>query len=131
LAISLHAATDDLRVSMLPINEKYPIKELIAACHNYVNITGRRITFEWALILGVNDTPEQAQALSALLKGLICHVNVIPLNPTAGYDGQESPSKSVHAFCEMLRSRGISCTVRIRRGIDIQAGCGQLAVLAR
>lgn len=127
LAVSLHAAEDTLRVSMLPVNKRYPIEELIAACRDYVNATGRRITFEWALINGVNDTPEQAEKLARLLKGLLCHVNAIPLNPTTGYTGQATTRERSSAFQQTLERHGIPCTIRIRRGIDIQAGCGQLA----
>lgn len=127
LAISLHATQDDLRSSMLPINQRFPIKDLIHACHEYAETTGRRITFEWALIQNVNDSPEEARRLAELLKGLNCHVNVIPLNPTRGYGGERSTRERVSAFCDVLESHGISCTVRVRRGIDIQAGCGQLA----
>jgi 23S rRNA (adenine2503-C2)-methyltransferase len=130
LAISLHAADDELRASMLPINDRYPIKELIAACRDYVAETGRRITFEWALINEVNDTPEQARKLAQLLQGLTCHVNVIPLNPTKGFAGAKSTRERVSEFRDILEEHGISCTVRVRRGIDIQAGCGQLAVSA-
>jgi 23S rRNA (adenine2503-C2)-methyltransferase len=127
LAISLHAADDELRLSMLPINQRYPIKDLIQACRDYVQVTGRRITFEWALIQDVNDTPEQARKIAALLEGLNCHVNVIPLNPTRGFAGARSTRERVAAFRDILESAGISCTVRVRRGIDINAGCGQLA----
>ncbi|MEX1143457.1 MAG: 23S rRNA (adenine(2503)-C(2))-methyltransferase RlmN [Anaerolineales bacterium] len=127
LAISLHASEDALRSSMLPVNERFPIKKLIEACHEYVEDTGRRITFEWALIQGVNDSPDEARTLTRLLKGLNCHVNVIPLNPTSGYSGARSTRERVAAFQQVLESQGISCTVRVRRGIDIHAGCGQLA----
>lgn len=127
LAISLHAADDELRVSMLPINKKYKIDEVLDACRYYVNQTGRRITFEWALIHGVNDTPEVARKLAARLKGLLCHVNAIPLNPTAGYQGKATDRGRAAAFKEALEQAGIPCTIRMRRGIDIQAGCGQLA----
>jgi 23S rRNA (adenine2503-C2)-methyltransferase len=127
LAVSLHAAEDALRVSMLPVNKRYPIEELIEACRDYVNATGRRITFEWALINGVNDTPEQAEKLAKRLKGLLCHVNAIPLNPTIGYEGKATTRERASAFKQVLERYGIPCTVRIRRGIDIQAGCGQLA----
>lgn len=127
LAISLHAAEDELRTSMLPVNRRYPIKDLIEACREYVQVTGRRISFEWALIQGVNDSPEEARNLARLLKGLNCHVNVIPLNPTSGYSGARSTRERVAAFRQVLESQGISCTVRVRRGIDIHAGCGQLA----
>jgi 23S rRNA (adenine2503-C2)-methyltransferase len=127
LAISLHASDDQLRSSMMPVNNKYPIAELIQACREYIEATGRRLTFEWALIQGVNDTPEQARALAALLKGMLCHVNVIPLNPTHKFAGTGSTRQRAEAFRAELESAGIPCTVRMRRGIDIQAGCGQLA----
>ncbi|GAB4581128.1 MAG: 23S rRNA (adenine(2503)-C(2))-methyltransferase RlmN [Anaerolineales bacterium] len=128
LAISLHAAGDDLRTSMLPINKKYPIRDLLDACREYVKMTGRRITFEWALIHEVNDTPEQAKILAGLLSGINCHVNVIPLNPTLGYNGKATSRPRAEAFRQTLEDNGITCTIRIRRGIDIRAGCGQLAV---
>ncbi len=128
LAISLHAAEDNLRSSMIPINKKYPIAALIEACHDYAKSTHRRITFEWALIQDVNDTPEHARQLARLLKGLICHVNVIPLNPTPGYAGQATTQVRAKAFRDELVRHGIPCTIRIRRGIEIQAGCGQLAI---
>jgi 23S rRNA (adenine2503-C2)-methyltransferase len=127
LAISLHAADDELRSSMLPVNRKYPLGQLMAACREYVEQTHRRLTFEWALIREVNDTPEQARKLSKLLAGLLCHVNVIPLNPTAQYAGQATTLERARAFQAILEDNGIPCTIRLRRGIDIQAGCGQLA----
>lgn len=134
LAVSLHAADDELRATMLPINRKYPLAELIEACQDYVMKTNRRITFEWALIHGVNDTPEQARKLGERLQVLkrggaaLCHVNVIPLNPTQGYSGKATTRDRARAFQSELEQMGIPCTIRIRRGIDIQAGCGQLAV---
>lgn len=127
LAISLHAATDELRSSMLPINRKYPIDELIQVSRDYVEKTGRRITFEWALIQDINDSEEHARELARLLKGLICHVNIIPLNPTKEYAGRATTRQRAIAFQAILEKSGIPCTIRIRRGIDIQAGCGQLA----
>jgi 23S rRNA (adenine2503-C2)-methyltransferase len=130
LAISLHAADDNLRTSMLPVNKRYPIDELLAACREYVDTTGRRITFEWALVNGVNDTPEQAHMLAGKLKGLLCHVNAIPLNPTQGYSGQATTRERAEIFKDILSQAGIPCTIRLRRGIDIQAGCGQLAIQA-
>jgi 23S rRNA (adenine2503-C2)-methyltransferase len=129
LAISLHAADDDLRLSMMPVNKRYNIDELLDACREYVAKTGRRITFEWALINGLNDTPEQARKLGARLHGLLCHVNAIPLNPTKGYEGKSTTHERAIKFKEVLEKTGIPCTIRIRRGIDIQAGCGQLAVM--
>ena len=127
LAVSLHAADDELRSSMLPINSKYPLDELIAACREYVKMTHRRITFEWALIHNINDTIEQASTLANLLRGLICHVNIIPLNPTDGYSGKATTMERARLFRAELERQGIPCTIRIRRGIEIQAGCGQLA----
>jgi 23S rRNA (adenine2503-C2)-methyltransferase len=136
LAISLHAADDELRASMLPVNKSYPIDEVLAACRDYVAATGRRITFEWALVNGVNDTPEQARLLAGKLKssfdfaqrGVLCHVNAIPLNPTPGFSGQATTRERAEAFRAVLEQAGIPCTIRLRRGIDIQAGCGQLAI---
>jgi 23S rRNA (adenine2503-C2)-methyltransferase len=127
LAISLHAAEDVLRASMLPLDKRYPIDELLAACQEYIATTGRRITFEWALINEVNDTPEQATMLARKLKGMLCHVNAIPLNPTQGYSGRATTRERAEKFKQILEEHGIPCTIRLRRGIDIQAGCGQLA----
>ncbi len=126
LAVSLHAAENELRSSMLPINNKYPIEKLIQACQEYVATTGRRITFEWALIEGKNDTVAQAQKLGELLAGLNCHVNLIPLNPTPEFSGKHTENLQVKIFKQTLERYKIPCTVRVRRGIDIQAGCGQL-----
>ncbi len=127
LAISLHAADDDLRLSMMPVNRRYNIDEVLEACRYYIQKTGRRVTFEWALINGVNDTPVQASKLAKRLKGLLCHVNAIPLNPTRGYEGQPTTHERAAKFRATLEAVGIPCTVRVRRGIDIAAGCGQLA----
>jgi 23S rRNA (adenine2503-C2)-methyltransferase len=126
LAISLHAATDEERDKLLPVNRKWPLAELMDACRYYVEKTGRRLTFEWALIAGENDTVEQARALGELVRGMLAHVNLIPLNPTAGYGGGPSSRERVKAFQDELARFGVSSTVRLRRGIDIQAGCGQL-----
>ena len=128
LAISLHEVDDERRSAMMPVNRKYPLHELLEACRDYVNHTGRRITFEWALIQDVNDSPATAARLAELLKGLICHVNIIPLNPTQKYSGKGSTRERAAAFKTELEKHGIPCTIRIRRGIDIQAGCGQLAI---
>lgn len=127
LAISLHAADDQARLEMLPINKKYKIDEVLDACRYYVRQTGRRVTFEWALIHGVNDSPEVARRLAARLKGLLCHVNAIPLNPTVGYAGVATDRQRAAQFKASLEQAGVPCTIRMRRGIDIQAGCGQLA----
>jgi 23S rRNA (adenine2503-C2)-methyltransferase len=127
LAVSLHAAEDEARSSIMPVNKKYNLSKLLEACRYYVDQTGRRITFEWALISGVNDTEEVARKLASRLKGLMCHVNAIPLNPTKGFQGQATSRLSAAMFKKTLEQAGIPCTIRMRRGIDIQAGCGQLA----
>lgn len=127
LAVSLHAATDELRNRLVPINRRYPLAELLQACRDYVGQTRRRLTFEWALIQGVNDGVDQARALAGLIRGLLCHVNLIPLNPTRGFAGLGSDKGRAEAFGTVLRSSGIPVTLRQRRGIEIAAGCGQLA----
>ena len=126
LAVSLHAATNDLRASMLPINKRYPLEVLIPACRAYTEYTHRRISFEWALIDNVNDTPEQARLLAQLIKGMLTHVNLIPLNPTTGFPGTASKRERIAAFRAVLDQYHIPNSLRIRRGIDIHAGCGQL-----
>jgi 23S rRNA (adenine2503-C2)-methyltransferase len=125
LAVSLHAAVDDLRRSMLPINLKYPLSDLMDACREYISITHRRITFEWALINGVNDSTLQAQQLAKLINGMLCHVNIIPLNPTAGYKGTATTNLQAQQFKEQLERSGIPCTIRVRRGIDIRSDDNQ------
>lgn len=127
LAISLHAADDQLRSSILPVNKSYPLADLMEACDAYLEETNRRITIEWALIDGVNDSKEQAGKLIRLLNGKLFHVNLIQLNPVDHYPGQPSQDQSARAFQDIVQRAGISCTIRQRRGIDIQAGCGQLA----
>jgi len=128
LAISLHAATNDLRTTMLPVNKRYPLDELLEACRDYTVATGRRITLEWALVNGINDTVDQANILSTKLKGMLVHVNAIPLNPTSGFDGKVSTNKKAKEFKDTLVMSGIPCTIRVKRGNDIKAGCGQLYV---
>jgi 23S rRNA (adenine2503-C2)-methyltransferase len=131
LSISLHAADNDLRSSLMPINNKYPLEQLIPACHDYVKKTNRRITFEWALIENVNDSIEDAKKLFELVDNLMCHVNIIPLNPTKGYAGSPTSNERALAFQSELQRYKIPCTIRMRRGIEIQAGCGQLATEER
>ncbi len=114
---------------MLPVNKKYPIEQVLDACRYYSAQTGRRLTFEWALIRGVNDTREAARRLGSLLSGMLCHVNAIPLNPTTGYAGLASSKEASLLFKAELELMGIGCTVRLRRGIGIAAGCGQLVVV--
>ncbi len=128
LAISLHAADNDLRSQLMPINRKYPLEVLIEACREYVHQTKRRISFEWVLIDQVNDSTEQAQQLVKIIKGLLCHVNVIPLNPTSGFQGKSPTRRRIQEFIKVLELNHIPCTVRTPRGVSIQAGCGQLAV---
>jgi 23S rRNA (adenine2503-C2)-methyltransferase len=127
LAVSLHAADNDLRNELVPVNTRYPLHDLIAACRRYVERSRRRISFEWALIDGVNDGLEQARKLSHLLRDFICHVNLIPLNPTVWYHQRRSADERMFAFRDYLKRKGIPCTIRISRGVEIQAGCGQLA----
>jgi 23S rRNA (adenine2503-C2)-methyltransferase len=127
LAVSLHAADNELRSKLLPINNKYPLDKLIDACRNYVSKTNRRISFEWALINKLNDSSLQAELFTKITRGLLCHVNIILLNPTEGFPGKESSYKNAIHFKSILNNSGIPCTIRVKRGLDIQAGCGQLA----
>ncbi len=126
LAVSLHAATDAEREALLPINKRWPLADLMDACQDYILQTGRRITFEWALIAGETDTDDQAHALGALVRGMKCHVNAIPLNPTGDYAGGPSDPEQVARWQAILKQYGVSSSVRVRRGIEIEAGCGQL-----
>ncbi len=128
LAVSLHAPNDALRSSMVPINLRYPIEDLMAACRDYVETSHRRITFEYVLINGVNDGLEHAAELRDLLKGMLCHLNLIPLNPVPGTGMSATHRERVFAFQKVVEEAGISTTVRIERGVDIAAACGQLKV---
>ncbi len=128
LAVSLHAPNDELRTSLVPLNSRYPIAELMRACKGYFEATHRRITFEYVLISGENDHLDHACQLGALLKGMLCHVNLIPLNPVPGTGMQATPREQVYAFQRIVEEAGISTTVRIERGVDIAAACGQLKV---
>ena len=129
LAVSLHAANDQLRDELVPINKRYPIDDLMAACADYLAVKGRRLSFEWAMIDGVNDRAGDASELARLCRRfrLPAHVNLIPLNPTPGYPTVGSPLKRVHDFRDTLESLGVNATVRRNRGTDIDAACGQLA----
>ncbi|HET6916859.1 MAG TPA: 23S rRNA (adenine(2503)-C(2))-methyltransferase RlmN [Acidimicrobiales bacterium] len=127
LAVSLHAANDELRNSLVPLNRRYPISALMEACGQYVVAKGRRLSFEWALIAGVNDRLSDAEELALLARPLGAHVNLIPLNPTPGYPVRGSSPAAVRAFRENLASLGVNATVRRNRGTDIDAACGQLA----
>lgn len=126
LAVSLHAPDDELRDQLVPINQRYALADLMAAIRDYIEQTRRRVTFEYALIAEVNDAPHQARQLANLLAGMLCHVNLIPLNPTPGSLLRPSSREGVQAFRDELEQAGIPATVRMRRGIDIDAGCGQL-----
>ena len=132
LAVSLHAATQSERAALVPTAKKWPIEDLMAACRVYSEKTGRRIFYEWTLIEGANDTVEHARAVGRLLRGLPAQVNLIPLNPTAGFNGTPGRSEAAKAFQKILADEfNLPSTVRQRRGIDIAAGCGQLAVADR
>jgi len=126
LAVSLHAPTNRLRHQLVPVNRRYPIEALLAACQRYVQKTGRRITFEYALMRGINDSTQHAEQLADLLVGLLCHVNLIPLNPIPNSPYQPSTQEDAARFQQILEAGGIATTVRLRRGIEINAGCGQL-----
>jgi len=126
LSVSLHAPTDEMRTGMMPINKKYPIGELMEACRSYVKTTGRRISFEYSLIKGVNDTPECAHKLCKLLGGMLCHVNLIPINSIEQSDYEKSDRKSIEEFKKIIEEHKITATVRRKLGADINAACGQL-----
>jgi 23S rRNA (adenine2503-C2)-methyltransferase len=126
LAVSLHGANEADRARLVPVSKRWPLEDLIRACRTYGEKTGRRIFFGWTLIAGENDSEPQARELSELLEGLDAHVNLIPLNPTGGYVGEESQQEAAGKFQKILREKGIPCTFRQRRGIDVAAGCGQL-----
>lgn len=124
LAVSLHGSTEEERAALVPASQKWSLAMLIEACRDYGVRTGKRIFFEWTLIEGKNDSAETAHRLAKLLEGMDAHINLIPLNPTAGFGGQSS--KTGHEFQKILRAAGFPCTFRQRRGIDVAAGCGML-----
>ncbi len=130
LAISLHAPSNKIREQILPVNRKYPMEQLLEACQAYVQTTRRRITFEYALIHGVNDSVADAAQLAKLLHGMLCHVNLISLNETKKYAGKGSPAERANDFRAVLDRAGIPCSIRLKRGVDIGAGCGQLVTQA-
>ncbi|MGH9056539.1 MAG: 23S rRNA (adenine(2503)-C(2))-methyltransferase RlmN [Acidimicrobiales bacterium] len=127
LAVSLHAANDKLRDTLVPLNRRYPLSVLIGACGQYVAAKGRRLSFEWALIAGVNDRPSDAGELAFIARPLRAHVNLIPLNPTPGYPVRGTAPSKVRDFRQALGDLGVNATVRQNRGRDIDAACGQLA----
>jgi len=126
LAISLHAPDNTLRNKLVPVNKKYPLEALIPACEDYFKKTGRRVSFEYALFDGVNDSVGQARTLADLVQGVNCHINLIAANNVCDQDYRPSSKISVLAFQQELKNRGINCTLRKSRGQDIDAGCGQL-----
>jgi 23S rRNA (adenine2503-C2)-methyltransferase len=124
LAVSLHGSNEEERAALVPASKRWSLAMLIDACRQYGAITGKRIFFEWTLIAGKNDSPETAKRLVNLLEGIDAHVNLIPLNPTGGFEGVESGAG--HEFQRILQKGGFPCTFRQRRGIDVAAGCGML-----
>ena len=130
LVVSLHGATQAERAALIPVARKWPLDELIDACREHTATLGCRIFFEWTLIEDRNDGPDHAHALGRLLQGIPSQVNLIPLNPTEGYAGQPTGGAAARAFQDILLGYGLPSTVRQRRGIDISAGCGQLAALS-
>ena len=128
LAVSLHAPDDRLRDELVPLNRRYPLDEVLAAARDYLAASGRRLSFEYAMIGGINDAPVQAEALARRLRGFspAAHVNLIPLNPTPGFGAPASPRRRVAAFAERLRQGGVAATIRRNRGTEIDAACGQL-----
>jgi 23S rRNA (adenine2503-C2)-methyltransferase len=130
LAVSLHGATDADRDALVPVGRRWPLRELMDACRYYGEKLSRRVFYEWALIDGVNDSAAHAHAVGRLLHGQDAQVNLIPLNPTVGFDGRPGRSETAKRFQEILAGHGLPSTVRQRRGLDIAAGCGQLRVTA-
>lgn len=129
LSVSLHGATDEEREKLVPLNRRWPLAELLDACRSYVRIKQKKIYFSWTLIDGVNDSDEDASRLGRLLAGMQAHINLIPLNPIDGYDKRPPDDARIASFHAILRERsgGLPVTLRQKRGIDVQAGCGQLA----
>jgi 23S rRNA (adenine2503-C2)-methyltransferase len=126
LAISLHASDNALRDKLVPLNKRYPLEVLIPACREYSEKTGRRVSFEYVLFKGINDSLVQARSLARMLAGMNCHVNLIPANHTPATTLKPPSRQVILAFEHELRQSGINCTLRISRGQDIDAGCGQL-----
>ncbi len=126
LSISLHAPNDAIRTKMMPVNRAHNVAELLAACRSYQRVTGRRISFEYAMCDGVNDSPENARELAEKLNGMLCHVNLIPVNNVKERDYRKSKKENIEKFIEILAKRGITATVRRELGSDISASCGQL-----
>ena len=126
LSVSLHAPNDAIRSQIMPVNRRFPIAELMRACRAYIETTTRRISFEYALIAGVNDSLEQAEELARLVKGMLCHVNLIPVNKVEERQYEKSKAQTVRSFQQRLLDLGVNTTVRRELGSDISASCGQL-----
>ena len=126
LSISLHAPNDEIRNRTMPVNKRFSIDELLSACREYIEKTGRRITFEYAMIDGVNDSIDCARQLASRLRGMLCHINLIPVNEVDKTGYKKSGKKSLNAFCAYLNNHGITATIRRTLGSDINASCGQL-----
>ena len=126
LSISLHAPNDAMRSGMMPVNDAYPVAQLIAACRRYQQTTGRRVSFEYSMVRGVNDSPATAKELAALIRGMGAHVNLIPINPVDGSPYSATDAENVKRFQTLLTDLGVNATVRRRLGSDISAACGQL-----
>ncbi|HZG58380.1 23S rRNA (adenine(2503)-C(2))-methyltransferase RlmN [Paenibacillus sp.] len=126
LAISIHAPNDALRSKLMPVNRRFPFADVMKACNYYIEKTGRRITFEYALINGVNDQPEHAEELGVVLQGMLCHVNLIPVNYVPERDYVRTPKAAIFEFKRILEKRQVNTTIRREQGHDIAAACGQL-----
>jgi 23S rRNA (adenine2503-C2)-methyltransferase len=126
LSISLHAPSDEIRDKIMRVNKKWNVEALLDACKKYQSATGRRISFEYALMHGINDTDECAEMLAKKLKGIMCHVNLIPANPVAETQFKKPDKKQIMFFCELLNKKGLNSTIRRTLGADIEASCGQL-----
>jgi 23S rRNA (adenine2503-C2)-methyltransferase len=130
LAVSLHAARDGLRDELVPVNRRYPLREVVGAADRFATRTGRRVSYEWVLLAGVNDTARDARELGALLRGRLAHVNLIPFNPVSGTPYSEPDAAEVHRFAVQVRAQGLNVTVRDTRGRESDAACGQLRARA-
>lgn len=126
LSVSLHAPNNEIRSSIMPVNNKYPVEVLLKACRDYIDVTTRRISFEYSLIKGVNDSYENAVELASRLKGMLCHVNLIPVNKVEEREYEKGSGESIRRFQKSLQDLGINATVRRELGSDISASCGQL-----
>jgi 23S rRNA (adenine2503-C2)-methyltransferase len=126
LAVSLHASVEEIRSQLMPVNKSYSIKELLAVCKQYADVTGRRVTFEYALIAGKNDSKQEAESLGLLLRNIHCHVNLIPINPVVETSFEATNQAQARIFQNVLKQYGVEATIRRELGADIDAACGQL-----